>query len=315
MPAAGGLMMAVREGRCLLRVWEEGGRGGDLPVEARDEMELSAGDVVMLLPPRSHELRDSASTPVQDFWQQVELPLPPPGMNGGPMGKGWGGNGGVIKPGMPFPAPPQPKLGGDGAATVLLVAVMFFDRGGDQRLLSALPPVLRVKAGGGLGGVFHALEGEIASGGPGTLAMMSRLMQAVFDEAVRGYVTSLMLADGSGASENGRSRGWIEALLDEGIGPALALIHNFPERMWSVQGLAEEVAMSRSTFSERFGALVGEPPMQYLLNYRMKRAEMLLREGKLPVKEVAARVGYGSLAAFSSAYKRERGVSPGRVKE
>jgi AraC-like DNA-binding protein len=75
--------------------------------------------------------------------------------------------------------------------------------------------------------------------------------------------------------------------------------------------MAREVAMSRSPFAARFTALVGEPPLTYLTRWRMHLASGLLRDGRLPVREVAERVGYTSTAAFSKAFKRRFGAAPG----
>jgi AraC-like DNA-binding protein len=197
-----------------------------------------------------------------------------------------------------------------GPATSLLIGLLFFERGPDHRLISALPPMIHVRASDALATpwlkeVTTALEREVAGGGPGTVSILSNLSQALFGHAVRTYVAGLP------RSGDGK---WFAALMDEEIGPALAVIHQRPGEPWSVQSLADHVAMSRSTFAERFNNVVGEPPMQYLVAYRMNKAEQMLRDGGMAVKDVAARVGYGSLAAFSNAFKRERGVSPGSLR-
>lgn len=105
--------------------------------------------------------------------------------------------------------------------------------------------------------------------------------------------------------------GSLGALQDKQIGRALALIHRDPARAWTVASLAAEVAMSHSAFAGRFSARVGEPAMQYLARWRMHLALARLKEDDLPLGELASRHGYQSEAAFSRAFKRVVGVSPG----
>jgi AraC-like DNA-binding protein len=73
--------------------------------------------------------------------------------------------------------------------------------------------------------------------------------------------------------------------------------------------------VSRSAFAAKFTAMVGEPPLQYLTNHRMRRATELLRAGRSAIKEIAAKVGYDSEAAFSHAFKRHYGVAPGAYRK
>jgi AraC-like DNA-binding protein len=89
------------------------------------------------------------------------------------------------------------------------------------------------------------------------------------------------------------------------------LLHGDPGADWSLERLADAVAVSRSLLAERFTTLVGQPPMQYLARWRMQVASGMLREGNATVAEIAAEVGYESEAAFSRAFKRVVGVSPG----
>jgi AraC-like DNA-binding protein len=108
--------------------------------------------------------------------------------------------------------------------------------------------------------------------------------------------------------------GWLGALRDPQIGRAITLIHREPARDWSVASLAHEVAMSRSAFAARFTELTGEPPMHYVARWRMYTALTWLGEEDAGLGELAARLGYQSEAAFSRAFKRVIGVSPGAAR-
>lgn len=103
-------------------------------------------------------------------------------------------------------------------------------------------------------------------------------------------------------------------LQDRKIGRAIALIHRDPARAWTLQSLASEVAMSRSSFAARFTRLVGEPVMQYLARWRMAVARTWLQEEDAALSDLAGKLGYQSEAAFSRAFKRIHGESPGRAR-
>ena len=109
----------------------------------------------------------------------------------------------------------------------------------------------------------------------------------------------------------GGQTGWLGRLQDPRIGQAMSLVHRDPAQPWSVASLARGTAMSRSAFAARFTELVGEPVMRYVTRWRMQVALDWLRHDDVPVAELAARLGYESEAAFSRAFKRMIGISPG----
>jgi AraC-like DNA-binding protein len=105
--------------------------------------------------------------------------------------------------------------------------------------------------------------------------------------------------------------GWLAGMRDPAVGRALALLHERPAEPWTLEKLSEEAGLSRSSLHERFAHLIGLPPMQYLTRWRMQVASGLLRETDAKLVEVSLDVGYESEAAFSRAFKRQVGVSPG----
>ena len=104
------------------------------------------------------------------------------------------------------------------------------------------------------------------------------------------------------------------ALQDQQIGQAIVAVHRNPGHPWTVASLANQAAMSRSAFAARFTQLVGEPAVQYLTRWRMHLALACLQQGPTTIRELATQFGYGSEAAFSHAFKRVIGVSPGAVR-
>ena len=68
--------------------------------------------------------------------------------------------------------------------------------------------------------------------------------------------------------------------------------------------------MSRTVLGERFGVLLGEPPIRYLMRWRMQLVSRRLRESRDSLARIATDVGYDSEAAFNRALKRELSVPP-----
>jgi AraC-like DNA-binding protein len=112
------------------------------------------------------------------------------------------------------------------------------------------------------------------------------------------------------ASAPAAEQGWIGALRDPALSPALAQLHAAPDRKWTVAELASKAAVSRSLLDERFRQVLGRSPIRYLTEWRMHVAEELLVSTNLGVAQVARRVGYESEEAFSRAFKRSLGTSP-----
>jgi AraC-like DNA-binding protein len=107
----------------------------------------------------------------------------------------------------------------------------------------------------------------------------------------------------------GSDRGWLAGLKDPAIGHVLALIHGRAAHAWTLEELGREAGLSRSLLAERFVSFVGQPPIQYLTQWRMQTAAGLLANGSL-VRSVALEVGYDSEAAFSRAFKKSLGIPP-----
>lgn len=112
----------------------------------------------------------------------------------------------------------------------------------------------------------------------------------------------------------GKRHPWLLALSDPQIGRALQAIHRHPDRPWTVADLGREAGLSRSPFSARFMALLGEPPMRYVTRWRLRTAHLALQRASVPLAELAEEVGYRSEAAFCRAFKQMFGVSPGQVR-
>lgn len=196
--------------------------------------------------------------------------------------------------------------GGGGARTRFVCGYLACDKRLCKPLLDALPSMLKVPLGQGPAAswIIDTLRrGAAETHAPraGTEAMLARLSELLFAEAMRYYLESLPAGE----------RGWFAGLRDPQVSRALALMHAGPERAWTVDELGREAGLSRSALSERFAALLGEPPMQYLTRWRLALAARALKETREPIVRIAEQSGYESEAAFNRAFKREFGMPPG----
>jgi len=172
-------------------------------------------------------------------------------------------------------------------------------------LLAALPRMLHVaKRAGDDGALFEQLVrvavAESTAQSAGSECVLERLSELLFIEVVRRRLATLP----------GETTGWLAGLRDEICGRALSALHARPAQAWTLERLASEAGLSRSTLAERFHHYVGVPPMQYLARWRMQLAASLLSSTNLGISQIAERVGYGSEAALSRAFKRLVGVAP-----
>ncbi|MFE2747520.1 AraC family transcriptional regulator [Streptomyces scopuliridis] len=183
------------------------------------------------------------------------------------------------------------------------------NRAGEELLIQALPPLIHVRATADeapvLRWLLDQLLREMAADRAGTGFATGQLTQLMFVQVLRAY-----LADAESIPV-----GWLRALADERIAPALHLMHGDPGRPWQLSELAGAAAMSRTTFASRFRAVAGVPPLTYLHNWRMRLAERALREEDTPISSLALSLGYTSDSAFSNAFKRTIGIAPKRYRD
>ena len=171
-------------------------------------------------------------------------------------------------------------------------------------LIAAMPRILHLRASDGDAWIAKFTEQAVAESHarrPGGEAMLARMSEMMFVDAVRRYADQLPA----------QSAGWLAGLRDRFVGRALALMHDQPAQDWNLDELGRQVGLSRSALHERFVQLIGVPPMQYLTQWRMQAAARLLLETRSTVAAIALEVGYDSEAAFARAFKRLVGKPPG----
>lgn len=172
-------------------------------------------------------------------------------------------------------------------------------------LLAALPNVLKFSVNNPdeyarLSGVVKLMRQEFKPQTVGNSFVLQRYLEILCAEAIRAHVDSLPE----------QSTGWLSALKDPVIGRAIEIIHAQPGYKWSVKNLADKVTISPSRFAARFSETLGESPMIYITKWRMYIASQMLDDNQLSIDQIASKVGYESMAAFSRAFKRHIGLPP-----
>lgn len=197
------------------------------------------------------------------------------------------------------------RHGGNGDFSQVIVGQFRFEHQNLPAIMAALPPAIHIRksdsaTAGWLEGLAHFLLVESQTPNPGASLMISRLIDLMVIRTLRTWAMA----------EETRGSGWLGALGDARISRALTAIHDDPFRRWSVAELAGIAGMSRSSFAERFGLLVGEAPLHYQNRWRLTLAVDLLQQPDARVGDVARRIGYDSDAAFSRAFKAMFGYAP-----
>jgi AraC-like DNA-binding protein len=201
------------------------------------------------------------------------------------------------------------RTGGDGPSDTHLICGFFScDVRPFNPLLDSLPRLIRVGphvshgSNGLLDQFIRFATAEMGNKRAGSQSILNRLSELMFVEVVRLHMGQL-------ANNN---TGWLAGLRDSTVGRALTLLHGRPTHAWTLEELASESGASRSVLADRFTHLVGYPPIQYLAQWRMQMAAKRLTDPGVSIASVAYEVGYESEAAFSRAFKKLVGRSPGQ---
>jgi len=188
-------------------------------------------------------------------------------------------------------------------SVTLLGGGFAFDPINSSVLMNLLPELLHIGATdpaiGGIAPIVELIRREMSLKRAGQELVLTRLVEIILVEALR-----------SSPPADVQSGGLLAGLRDAQLAAALQGIHLKTSHPWTLEALAREAGMSRSSFADRFARVIGITPLNYLLQWRIAVAKNMLVREQLTVAEAAFAVGYQSASAFSTAFSREMGRSP-----
>ncbi len=239
------------------------------------EIELNAGDIILLPHGTAHIISDASCSNVLD------------GMN-------------VVQS---IQAGSSPFIG-DQLSTTLICGHFEFDKSLEHPFISTLPQAILIKdiehrEKAWFETVYNLILSESVEALPGSNIIMTRLAEVMLMHLLRTYI----------AREQSRNP-FYAALNDSQLGQSLTKIHLNPSYSWSLESLAKEAGMSRTLFATRFKSMVGSTPMEYVTQWRILKAKELLMKTQEPISKVAEQVGYSSEASFNRAFKRLAKATP-----
>lgn len=243
---------------------------------AADPISLSEGDCFLFAPGSLYAVRDNPRTGARSFCSVAT----------------WNGSQ-VI------------EYGGGGAPTTITYGWFRFGDASLKPVARLFPSLMLLRANEpqtvALRTTMTMLASEMANRAAGSGLVVQRLADILIVQCLRAHVES---------SSGTCNTGLLRAFSDPHIGVALKAMHEKVEAPWTVQKLAAACGMSRSAFALRFKEMVGQTPLDYLTTWRMQKAATLLQKENGKLVDIAKSVGYGSEAAFSTAFKRVAHVAP-----
>lgn len=253
-----------------------------LGLPGQPPVQLMPGDVVLLPTGRTHILASDAETVARPFAEGSDA---------------WAlSTSGVV------------TIGSGPVRTHVLCAHYEHDPAVSTQPLALLPDLVHVRAengGGGLEDTVRLLARELAHPQLATSVVLDSLVDILLVQLLRAWLAAAPVS---------AQPSWLGVLRDPVIGAAVTALHDDPARPWTTAALAAEIAVSRATLARRFPAVLGETPGAYLTRWRMDLAARRLRDTDEPLESIAHAVGYGSVYAFSRAFRRARAQPPGRYR-
>jgi AraC-like DNA-binding protein len=244
---------------------------------------LEAGDIVIFPHGDAHIMHNGARVKTVDLGKELER---------------------IVSQGLKIA-----RMGGGGELTKYVCGFMACEPRLAQVLLGGLPRLFKVNirndaAGRWLENSIRFSAAEADASRAGSEAVLAKLSEALFVETLRRYIVLLPQ----------QQTGWLAGARDPEVGTALAMMHRYPARPWTIADLAREAGTSRSVLAERFRHYLGEPPMAYLTRWRLQLGAQMLSSSSYSVARIASEVGYESEPAFNRAFKREFTLPPARFR-
>lgn len=189
----------------------------------------------------------------------------------------------------------------------MMCARIRFDDRLSHPLLDALPEIVHIPGmdrGSTLWHLVTLIDAEIRHSRSLSGPVVDRLTEVLFLQLLREFVAGVETPEG-----------YIAALHDHRLSRALRMIHQSPEKDWTLETIAEAVCMSRATLARRFKEAVGTAPIEYLTQWRLLRAHDLVKHSDACLERIAEQVGFASAQTLARSFKRRFGYTPSMLRQ
>jgi AraC family transcriptional activator of mtrCDE len=195
----------------------------------------------------------------------------------------------------------------DNRETQLICGHMSFGKDASHLIFDQLPPFIHIPNYGEVSGkwmeaTLRVVGEEAGRGQFGGDLITLKMSEVIFAQAIRTFIY-----------DQGKERVGLAGFTDPNLSRALNAFHRQPAEVWSVEDLAKEAGLSRTSFAQKFSQKMGLTPMQYLTSWRMQIARQGLTEQRMSVSDVAAVAGYASESAFTRVFKKGSRHDPGKL--
>jgi AraC-like DNA-binding protein len=248
---------------------------------------VKAGDILLLNGPLAHRTYScplARITPLHELWSDRGLPRWSESRN--PER--------IIKL----------MLGDEGEVTRMASMVIEVEPGWGRSFMAGLPPYVHLAAGAQeendwLKTFVAALANHESTSSPGQVAILLRLAEILFISVLANHL-----------SKGGPMEGWCRALVDSQLSQVISAVGRAPGENWTLEAMARVAGMSRSSFTSRFASVTGSTPHSFVIGWRMRLAEDLLRTNRFSAKEISKQLGYANPSVFGAAFRKQYGLSP-----
>ncbi len=187
----------------------------------------------------------------------------------------------------------------------LVCGMVHFDQEMPHPIMRDLPKVMHfpmLESAGPIWSVIKLIDAEVSKQ-QGSSHIADRLTEVLFIQLLEQHVRT-----------KDEPNGFLAALRDRRVHHALSLIHQDSTRDWSLPSLGDKVGMSRATLVRRFNEVLGVSPMVYITDWRLMKANNLIRSSALSIEQIANATGFATARTLSRAFSRQYGLTPSELR-
>ena len=184
----------------------------------------------------------------------------------------------------------------------IMCGIIEYDEAIEHPILSALPSIIQlsnIQSNDNIWMTVKLIDAEINRTNNKKNSIIDRLTEVLFIQLLNSFI-----------DKNEHLSGFLSAIKEPRLNKILQLIHQHPERQWTLDIISDVVGMSRATLQRKFKAGIGVSPMVYISRWRMAKAYQLLKHSNLSLEGIADVIGFSDARTLSHAFKDHYGNTP-----